>query len=559
MAVQREQTGRAADRLLLAVAAVIFCAASDCHGEHPRRKSAGSDRKVLWSCASDVLLLCKDVEPGDKRIEECLESKQHFLNSMCKGSRLYADRLPFPCQEDAQALCESSQDDAFQLMCLRKHRNKISQRCWDDLSKLASDGWEPLPNRFKTMGVDSECSRALIKACTHIAPGYGALNECVHDKWHELGAPCGLRAREAPENVPPACQHDALIMCKHLTAGNNRIHECLWKFDGVRHPDGHRLSDLCLSSLILDSHGMDLECAADMTTLCGPDHRDQRRLVACLHSHQEKLAHGCTTRKHLHLIDEKVPAPGQSPTHHNLHTGTHADGCRADISRFCSGIRAGHGLIHQCLLDNRHQLSPECRVPRGQVVRRGSAAEAEAEAGRVRARAAAALNASSGESWQDVAHLVFAKNDRDNDGVVTAAELSGALVDRYARSPDGQTERDVAALRILSRYDTDGSKSLDEEEFTAMTAPLVGTAEEEADGGGDDGAKARRSGQADAVGVKDEDARTFAKRQPRRLTLWLTRSALREHILSKKNTNSITRSAAIVWRNSRCWSLYSLL
>jgi len=30
-----------------------------------------------------------------------------------------------------------------------QHRNKISQRCWDDLSKLASHGWEPLPNRFQ--------------------------------------------------------------------------------------------------------------------------------------------------------------------------------------------------------------------------------------------------------------------------------------------------------------------------------------------------------------------------------------------------------------------------
>lgn len=54
------------------------------------------------------------------------------------------------------------------------------------------------------------------------------------------------------------------------------------------------------------------------------------------------------------------------------------------------------------------------------------------------------------ESWEDVAHLVFEKNDRDGDGVVTAAELSGALVDRYDRSADGEAARHVAALRILS-------------------------------------------------------------------------------------------------------------
>ena len=88
----------------------------------------------------------------------------------------------------------------------------------------------------------------------------------------------------------------------------------------------------------------------------------------------------------------------RGPTHHNLHTGTHAEGCGPDIRKYCAGIRAGHGLIHQCLLDNRHRLSAECRVPRGQVVRRGSAADAEAEAARARAREAAASNASLGSS-----------------------------------------------------------------------------------------------------------------------------------------------------------------
>eukprot|EP00802_Teleaulax_amphioxeia_P005933 Tamp_05937.p1 GENE.Tamp_05937~~Tamp_05937.p1 ORF type:complete len:569 (+),score=82.91 Tamp_05937:3-1709(+) len=512
--------------LRAAVAVVICCTASDCQDVHPRQRPGGLRRRNVWSCASDVLLLCKDVAPGQGRIEECLESKHYYLNSMCAGRRLAADKMPPACQQDVEVLCEGSRDDSFHLMCLRKHRNKISQRCWDDLSKLASHGWEPLPNRFQHMGVDSECMGALLKACTHIAPGYGALHQCVQDNWDQLSAQCGLRARVVPEHVPPACHHDALMLCKHLTPGNNRIHECLWKFDGVRNEDGHKLSDHCLSSLILSSHGMDLECAEDMTKLCGHDHRDQRRLISCLHAHQEKLAAGCTTRKHLHLIDELVAARG--PTHHNLHTGTHAEGCGPDIRKYCAGIRAGHGLIHQCLLDNRHRLSAECRVPRGQVVRRGSAADAEAEAARARAREAAASNASlgsSGESWEDVGHLVFEKNDRDNDGVVTAAELSAALVHRYDRSADGEAARQVAALRILSKYDIDGSRSLDEEEFIAMTAPLVQRVtglKEEAGTGDAYSTGAARS----AAGEEGQDLqggrRSFVKRQPRRVSAWLT-------------------------------------
>jgi hypothetical protein len=95
---------------------------------------------------------------------------------------------------------------------------------------------------------------------------------CVQDNWDQLSAQCGLRARVVPEHVPPACHHDALMLCKHLTPGNNRIHECLWKFDGVRNEDGHKLSDHCLSSLILSSHGL---CPASQTSLASVCQRTQ--------------------------------------------------------------------------------------------------------------------------------------------------------------------------------------------------------------------------------------------------------------------------------------------
>ena len=242
--------------------------------------------------------------------------------------------MPKVCKEDIEALCPMDvSDEAHHLVCLRKHRNKITQKCWDELSELVSEGWEVLPNRFKQLSVDTECSAALIKMCSEVAPGYGALHQCVEKNWDALAQDCGLRRRLVPERVPPACEHDALVLCKHVIAGDNRVHDCLWRYDGVRNADGKTLSKDCLSSIILESHSMDIECAADMTALCGHDHRGKRHLVACLHAHQEKLAHGCTTRKHLHIIDEQHA--NRAPTHHNLHTGTHADGCADDIRKHC--------------------------------------------------------------------------------------------------------------------------------------------------------------------------------------------------------------------------------
>ena len=52
--------------------------------------------------------------------------------------------------------------------------------------------------------------------------------------------------------------------------------------------------------------GMDLECAEDMTKLCGHDHRDQRRLISCLHAHQVRLYATCcpthSSRRATHIL-----------------------------------------------------------------------------------------------------------------------------------------------------------------------------------------------------------------------------------------------------------------
>ena len=105
---------------------------------------------------------------------------------MCAQRRVTYDAVPNKCAEDAAHLCtEPHMIDqvAHKVPCLRKHRNKVSQACWDSLLKLASDGWEFLPNRFKHLSVDSPCTSALVRACGNIAPGFGALHQCVDRHW----------------------------------------------------------------------------------------------------------------------------------------------------------------------------------------------------------------------------------------------------------------------------------------------------------------------------------------------------------------------------------------
>lgn len=283
---------------------------------------------------------------------------------MCANRRQISDRLPQECKSDATKLCTTGQADELQLMCLRKFRNQLTETCWQSLSALQSDGWEPLSSQFRMRGVDTPCTRTLVEVCGDIAPGYGALRTCVDNNWKKLQDDCGLNAQESPEKVAPACLEDSLVLCKHITPGNDRVHKCLQSFEGHWNKDGVTLSKDCVSALKLQAAGMNTVCAEDVTRFCVHLERSKAELLRCLRPHQHELRAGCTIRAHLYEEENIVS------THVNLHTGRSAEGCAPDIRRFCRGVKPGHGLIHECLLQHRAELSPDCWVPRGQVVKR---------------------------------------------------------------------------------------------------------------------------------------------------------------------------------------------
>jgi Golgi apparatus protein 1 len=327
-----------------------------------RVRTLSSDtRKTLWACATDVVVLCSDVVPGDGRMEACLKRKKSFLTSMCANQRRTSDPLPPVCEKDAAIHCPGETEDALQLMCLRKHRNRLTANCWKRLSQLQSDGWELLHSRFKMLGVDTPCTQALLDVCKDIAPGYGALRMCVDNNWRKLELQCGLKKREDPESIPEACESDALEFCKHVVKGDGRMLSCLQAYEA-----DSRLSADCRSAILLQAAGLETVCAPDVTKYCVRGEHTRSQLVNCLHEHQEKLVPGCTTRKHKYTPEER------GTSFRNLHTGDHAHGCVNDIKKFCKGIKPGHGLIHKCLMEHRDKVSPECKIPIGQVVPRGS-------------------------------------------------------------------------------------------------------------------------------------------------------------------------------------------
>lgn len=125
-------------------------------------------------------------------MEACLKRKKAFITSMCGEMRDRADPVPPACQADASTLCPEAPggERGMQLVCLRKNRNKLADACWQQISRLESDGWEPLPTQLNKYGVDSWCARGLMALCKGVAPGYGALRKCVEANARELHDRC---------------------------------------------------------------------------------------------------------------------------------------------------------------------------------------------------------------------------------------------------------------------------------------------------------------------------------------------------------------------------------
>ena len=249
-------------------------------------------RRTLWACASDMIVLCPHIEPGEGRIENCLHSKQSFLTSMCSEKRRTAENVPSDCAGDILDFCSDERENGHRLVCLRRNRKSLSQACWNKISKLRSDGWEMLPSRFRTFGVDSPCAYAVLQASRNVLVGYGALRDCVDANWNLLADSCGLRRRVIPEDIPEVCERDALIVCKHVVKGNDQVHRCLRaaaEGDGAEGDSyASELSPHCHAALRLQSADLSVLCAGDLVELCSPRIVSREQMLDCLHRHQER-------------------------------------------------------------------------------------------------------------------------------------------------------------------------------------------------------------------------------------------------------------------------------
>ena len=92
-------------------------------------------------------------------------------------------------------------------------------------------------------------------------------------------------------------------------------------------------------------------CESELTQYCSAVTPGERRLLACLYAHEDKLSRPCEVALYdsaarLARAMDAIALVGSS--------------CRSELQSFCANVDVGEGRIVQCLKDRGDELTPGC-------------------------------------------------------------------------------------------------------------------------------------------------------------------------------------------------------
>lgn len=97
---------------------------------------------AVGPCRGDVEKYCKDVDPGQGRIIECLKSNQSNLTQECQAHveqqkakmKSNIKDIAEACQSDREKFCADIQGGKGRIMkCLKSNRDQLSEACRAEL------------------------------------------------------------------------------------------------------------------------------------------------------------------------------------------------------------------------------------------------------------------------------------------------------------------------------------------------------------------------------------------------------------------------------------------
>jgi hypothetical protein len=115
----------------LAVIAGVFCLSI----------SAGvTAEEVDRPCVADAKKLCKDVQPGEGRVAQCMKEHEKELSPGCKQNlkkmKDKAKEVADACKGDAEKVCKDVKPGEGRILkCLKQHETELSPSCKEQLTQ----------------------------------------------------------------------------------------------------------------------------------------------------------------------------------------------------------------------------------------------------------------------------------------------------------------------------------------------------------------------------------------------------------------------------------------
>lgn len=202
---------------------------------------------VRDACKDDIEKFCKEARPGIRGVMNCLAEHEAELADSCKpvyaGSREKMGKA-LTRQEKAQAACKDDIDKFCKDInpgqgrvaeCLKGHQDELSESC-RGMAGSVDAGVRTIMERQESVGkVRKACKDELEKFCSDLKPGGGGISACLGNHEADLSDACKTARAEAREkanqakermNRARACANDAEKFCKDVK-GRSEINKCL--------------------------------------------------------------------------------------------------------------------------------------------------------------------------------------------------------------------------------------------------------------------------------------------------------------------------------------------
>ncbi|CAI5969484.1 unnamed protein product [Closterium sp. NIES-64] len=360
------------------------------------------DPQLHALCSNDAARLCKDVAPGEGRVQDCLRQHRSSVNWDCQAELFRQEvenaddirlnvRLFKACLEDKRRFCaDVVPGDARVKDCLEAHRrdSDFSTPCKEEVERMM----EHRASDFRLdPGLRKYCHRDIVETCypdaddiSDVASWDSRVIECLQDYRRELKDPrcrqqVHLLTQRAAEDMrfdhplQQACQEDREVVCAGVPDGNARVFMCLQE-------NRQKLKPVCRTALfeqeIRYAEDIDFKfpmrqaCQDELLRLCKDQHGGGDT-IACLQKHEEDEDMGEQCKKEVKKDEER--SAHDFRLNYKLNRA-----CFSDVQRLCmhsceprndsftaaaapSGDQCG-GRVLQCLAANASLISsPECR------------------------------------------------------------------------------------------------------------------------------------------------------------------------------------------------------